>query len=117
MNYQAYLNSPEWEQVQERRLKLDGFQCTECSCTKELEAHHLTYERLGCEDIEDLRTLCVRCHNDKHYFAKREDATEDMILRITPVTEDEYFMKKAILLVQPFVHTQQANLKLHGATA
>jgi hypothetical protein len=31
------------------------------------DVHHLTYERLGCEEFEDLELLCCMCHNLEHY--------------------------------------------------
>ena len=35
----------------------------------ELHVHHLTYERVGKENLKDLVTLCRRCHTDIHQRA------------------------------------------------
>jgi len=31
-----------------------------------LHVHHLTYKRVGRENLSDLVTLCKRCHTDIH---------------------------------------------------
>lgn len=32
----------------------------------DLQVHHITYERLGCHEIDDLITLCRPCHTKIH---------------------------------------------------
>jgi 5-methylcytosine-specific restriction endonuclease McrA len=48
--------------VRAERFVLDGYLCLVCKM-RATEAHHITYERFGCEKVEDLRSLCDRCHN------------------------------------------------------
>lgn len=31
-----------------------------------LQVHHLTYIRLGNEDLSDLQVLCLGCHRRRH---------------------------------------------------
>ena len=41
--------------------------CENEGCTNEAKhIHHLTYERLGKERLEDLQALCPECHRGKH---------------------------------------------------
>lgn len=65
-NYYEYMNSPEWKAKREERLKHDKFQCQMCHTAKNLVVHHITYDRLGHEDLSDLITLCKKCHESVH---------------------------------------------------
>ncbi len=64
--YQAYLNSNEWQETRQRIFKRDNFRCVKCGCSKNLQVHHITYENLGEEKEADLATLCDKCHNSIH---------------------------------------------------
>lgn len=65
-NYNEYINSLEWERLRGLVLMRDKNQCVLCSSGKRLQVHHLTYERLGHEKLEDLQTLCYECHQKLH---------------------------------------------------
>ena len=93
MTYEQYLRSPEWRRKREQRLRLDGYVCQKCGKTSKeyrLEVHHLTYERLGHERMEDLQTLCVLCHpietseQRRKKYAKRVLTVPD-VKRKTPI--------------------------------
>lgn len=63
--YEEYMRSPAWAAKRQQRLELDGHKCRTCGCTFEerpLQVHHVTYERLGHEELSDLITLCRSCH-------------------------------------------------------
>ena len=66
MNYERYMQSAEWAGKRAQRLAIDGHRCRTCGHvgdTWRLEVHHVSYERLGGEDVEkDLITLCASCH-------------------------------------------------------
>lgn len=64
--YQAYLNSNEWQEKRQRIFNRDNFRCVKCGCSKNLQVHHITYENLGEEKDADLVTLCDKCHNSIH---------------------------------------------------
>jgi len=64
--YHHYLLSSEWQSIRLKRIKFDGYMCTECGSREGLNVHHRTYERVGCEDIVDLVTLCRSCHKRRH---------------------------------------------------
>ena len=61
-----YLQSEAWKKIRALRLKIDGYRCAKCGTAKNLAVHHVTYERLGHEDIDDLLTLCSDCHMTLH---------------------------------------------------
>ena len=72
-----------------------GKKCALCPRTHELNVHHLNYERLGHERVEDVIVLCVRCHNDLHYALRQFPATEKAVRQNMIVTKTEYEKLKA----------------------
>lgn len=60
--YRAYLASPAWAALAERRKREAQGVCQVCGLVGELHLHHLTYARLGDEHWEDLMVLCRDCH-------------------------------------------------------
>jgi len=60
--YGEYIKSDLWQQKRGRRLKKDEFRCVNCGSNVGLEVHHVSYDRLGDECVDDLRTLCAVCH-------------------------------------------------------
>ena len=67
--YRAYLASEQWQRVRRAALSHAGYRCARCQARSNprariyLEVHHLTYERLGRERLEDLEVLCTNCHD------------------------------------------------------
>ena len=94
--YREYLKSAEWKRkrdaVMQRAMQsfmpaspvirrtVDGYgrviksialehrpTCENDGCTNEaVHVHHLTYERIGKEWLEDLQALCPKCHEQQH---------------------------------------------------
>ncbi len=64
--YLAYLNSSAWRMRRNRALKLGGYRCFQCGSKRDLQVHHLSYERLGAEHDSDLQVLCADCHEGHH---------------------------------------------------
>lgn len=64
--YREYLQSYEWEVKRENRLEIDEYECQKCGSTTNLHVHHLTYENIFEENMEDLLTLCADCHKEEH---------------------------------------------------
>lgn len=63
--YRKYLKSPEWRETRRRKANLENYRCQRCGARNEhhLNIHHLNYDRLGCENLDDdLECLCERCH-------------------------------------------------------
>jgi 5-methylcytosine-specific restriction endonuclease McrA len=62
--YTSYMQSEAWKALRQTMIDITGC-CERCELTDEvtmLEVHHLTYERLGHEDLDDLQVLCPPCH-------------------------------------------------------
>lgn len=64
--YEAHLKTPKWRKLRLEVFKRDGYKCLECSTKYNLQAHHLTYDDIGDEKIEQLITLCRKCHEKQH---------------------------------------------------
>jgi CRISPR system Cascade subunit CasD len=54
--------SLQWKEARRNRLALDNGLCVFCKSPAE-DVHHVTYERVGAELPEDLRSLCKLCHD------------------------------------------------------
>jgi len=63
---QKYIQSDKWKILKEKRLKIANRSCEICKRKNNLQLHHITYERLGDEIIEDLIILCKKCHQQQH---------------------------------------------------
>lgn len=64
--YLKYINSTRWYNKRKEALEFHGKKCKKCGSTQNLDAHHLTYERFGHENMTDLMILCRTCHEDEH---------------------------------------------------
>jgi hypothetical protein len=65
----AYHASRHWRETSSIQRKLVVF-CERCgTMDRQLHAHHLHYESVGCErPCVDLMTLCITCHDKEHGF-------------------------------------------------
>ena len=61
-SYLRYLLTPEWRSLADQAKERDHYRCVYCGSPDELEVHHKTYKRVGHEELDDLITLCHRCH-------------------------------------------------------
>lgn len=68
--YKKYITSKKWKEKKAQLFELRGKECEQCGYKHRLHVHHLTYERLGEENLDDLQILCFQCHMSKHdeYF-------------------------------------------------
>ena len=67
LDYQKYMRSKEWKAKREEKLEACDHKC-ECEggCyRKATQIHHLHYDTLGAESMEDLQALCPKCHMQK----------------------------------------------------
>ena len=71
MDYQAYLQSETWQAKRLAVLDYWSYSCALCCSRKNVEVHHRTYERIGCERITDLIALCDTCHQWRHQQMQR----------------------------------------------
>lgn len=61
-DYQTYLASREWSLLREQVRQRSGNVCEHCFSAPQQAVHHLTYERIGNEDLHDLMAICNACH-------------------------------------------------------
>lgn len=66
MPYQAYLQTPEWQEKRDQALESAGHRCQLCNSDDSLNVHHRSYERRGNEESSDLTVLCRACHSLFH---------------------------------------------------
>jgi len=59
--YKSYLNSDAWKAKRRERLAIAQHRCAACP-RKATDVHHLTYERIFNENMEDLLPLCHEHH-------------------------------------------------------
>ena len=64
--YQAYLRSDEWKRLRTRVRRRARGRCERCHVNQRTDVHHLTYERVGREELSDLIGVCGDCHNALH---------------------------------------------------
>ena len=66
MPYEQYLRTDAWYYTSETAKDLAGRKCILCGDTRNLNSHHLTYERKGSELANDIAVLCHTCHMEAH---------------------------------------------------
>lgn len=68
--YQEYLKSEQWAEIREQVLRRDSYRCQWTGKASRpgdpLQVHHLTYERVGREEMQDLVTVCRSAHRAHH---------------------------------------------------
>jgi hypothetical protein len=64
--YESYMKSPAWKKKREQALKYHGKFCHLCKTPFSLHVHHLHYDTLYKEKMEDLMVLCKACHEGVH---------------------------------------------------
>jgi hypothetical protein len=77
-SYDEYLRSTHWKQLRETHREWAGEPTCFCGKTEGLQLHHLTYERLGAEEMDDLRWLCKACHGMVHILERRKEIGIDL---------------------------------------
>ena len=60
--YHRYLASREWALLKEQLRKRSKGRCERCWEGKYESTHHVTYERVGNEALDDLLAVCSACH-------------------------------------------------------
>jgi 5-methylcytosine-specific restriction endonuclease McrA len=75
--YQEYLRSSQnWSNLKEKVKERDRFRCTKCGSNDDLEVHHKNYDRFKQEKLEDLITLCKKCHIKHHKLERSKKIPE-----------------------------------------
>jgi hypothetical protein len=73
IRYREYLKSEAWIAKKWQVFKRDEYQCQKCGTAKNIQCHHLTYEHLYNEPLDDLVTLCRLCHVSIHEYDQEKD--------------------------------------------
>lgn len=63
--YSEYLKSKHWKQFRKIASEKLEKKCP-CGSVDRLDLHHMTYENLGREKLEDVVWLCRSCHDCLH---------------------------------------------------
>lgn len=70
--YCQHLSSEAWAAVRRTALRRSHYSCSICGAKRStnnlLHVHHLTYERFGSEEPDDVVVLCEHCHNEVHEY-------------------------------------------------
>ena len=75
--YRNYiLHSAHWRRMREQVLIYAHHMCQRCEKNMARDVHHLTYERLGEEELEDLQAICRECHEFIHGLSDYDPARE-----------------------------------------
>ena len=62
VDYNKYIRSNYWKEIKEQVLERDDHRCRLCNSKIDLHVHHRKYDFLGNEKLEELITICKRCH-------------------------------------------------------
>ncbi len=79
--YRKYTHSKVWRKVRAPILVRANGHCERCStATETLQVHHLTYERVGGDELpEDLQAICGRCHLVEHGIIKEKRRRKEKV--------------------------------------
>lgn len=61
----VYLRSEHWRRLRAAKLYIDP-RCQRCGATGILDVHHLEYRNVFDATLDDLETLCRKCHVKEH---------------------------------------------------
>lgn len=71
--YQQYLLSDEWKEFRKKAFAHYGRKCDRCQKTTTLQIHHLHYNNIFHEYLEDVRVLCKTHHEEVHGINKHKN--------------------------------------------
>jgi 5-methylcytosine-specific restriction endonuclease McrA len=92
--YKLYYVSAYWDVLKQLVLKRDKYACVVCGSKYELHVDHLSYPKVvGDEDVNQLQTLCAKCHEKKSkqfdiaagkkYVARVKSDIDDQLYALT----------------------------------
>jgi ribosomal protein S27AE len=71
--YREFLKSDFWISIREKAVLRDGGKCVRCGSCGHLQAHHKRYPQDWYQTmLEDLETLCRKCHGEEHGYRPNE---------------------------------------------
>lgn len=93
MDYVEYLGSKEWHDKRIDKFREVGYYCEHCGSPgllSDLSVHHLHYDSLGDEDLEDLEVLCAGCHEKADWLRKETRKAEIEMKGLTTYANKKY---------------------------
>lgn len=69
--YAAYLLTPHWARLRDKRLVAAGGRCEACGVRRRLHVHHLQYRNVVDCTAADLRVMCKGCHLTAHRLMQK----------------------------------------------
>lgn len=66
LEYSQYIASDRWRKFRARVIRERGSMCERCGKVGSVQAHHISYARLGREKPEDVKLYCKPCHDLMH---------------------------------------------------
>ena len=77
VDYWVHLASIEWEALRREAMRRAGFRCErqrpgDPPHPGPFELHHLHYDTVGFETLEDVELLCQSCHRTEHAPRNRQ---------------------------------------------
>lgn len=63
IEYNRYLQSPEWREKRRKVLARDKYLCQACLESKATQVHHKSYDHVFHEPLFELVAVCEDCHN------------------------------------------------------
>ena len=91
-NYKQYLASRDWALLKNAVRERSRGHCERCLAGEYEQTHHITYERVGREDLDDLAGLCKACHE---YLSGRSEHNPCNFIQYTPEKVDGQWIHRA----------------------
>jgi 5-methylcytosine-specific restriction endonuclease McrA len=76
----VYLLSEHWKSLRKAKIKINP-SCEICGAKRRLDVHHIRYRNIYDVTVEDLQTLCRRCHKKHHRPKTKTRLVKDFIKR------------------------------------
>lgn len=93
-NYKEYLASREWAALRQQVRARSNGGCERCKVGKHESTHHVTYERVGREKLDDLLAVCNACH--EFLSAKSDyDPVSNVIFLVVAVDSRNFARREA----------------------
>jgi CRISPR system Cascade subunit CasD len=102
--------SEQWKSIRKQRMECDNGLCVFCKSAAE-EVHHVTYENVGREQVEDLRSLCRLCHDACTQLEYGNDMRETRVDPADPTQREVILRQISVLLTSRRLGRRRAILE------
>lgn len=97
--YKYYLTTVPWKEFRFYMYVLVGKKCQCCKIDlgMRFNLHHITYKRLGNEEITDVAILCPECHSDIHRYHESISGSKKInYFPLVPIEDIKDFKRRLI---------------------